>query len=402
MAFLYIYKKKLVILSLFNIFSYFCLVKLINTRKMRITKRTKWSVIIALIVVTTAVTTIYKHVYTPVNQELLAADKSNGSESDSDMPKPKKVLNVNGLVIKPQLLVDEFNTTGLLLPDEQVELSFESNGKVVEINFQEGAYVEKGELLARINDSQLQAQLDRLTAQLKLANDRVYRQKTLLAKDAVSREALEVVETELAMLQADIDLVVAKIELTQLIAPFSGTIGLRQISVGQYVNGFTTVATLSKNAPLKVEFAIPERYSGHIGKGANISFKVEGELNSFNATVYAADANVDPELHQYTMRAIYPNKNGRLKAGRYALVELKKDEIADAITIPTVAIVPEMGRDKVYLYRSGVATPVEVITGIRTEGEVQVLQGLSVGDTIITSGTLQLRTGLALTLDNVQ
>ncbi len=313
----------------------------------------------------------------------------------------KKILNVNGVVIRPKLLVDEFNTTGVLIPDEVVDLSFETQGKVVEINFREGTEVKKGELLARINDSRLQAQRDRLTAQLKLASDRVYRQKTLLERDAVSREALEQVETDLAMLRADIANIEAQIELTRLHAPFDGVIGLRQISLGQFAGTETVVAQLTKNTPLKVEFAIPERYAGHIGKGTNLTFSVEGELNDFEAKVYAAESAVDPELHQFTMRAMYPNRDGRLMAGRYVLVKLKKDEVHDAISIPSQAIVPEMGQDKVFLYRSGVATPVDVHAGIRTASDVQILKGLSMGDTIIVSGTLQLRTGLAVSLDHV-
>lgn len=325
-----------------------------------------------------------------------SAKKASGEETR------KRTLNVNAVIIKPQLLVDEFNTTGVLLPDEVVDLSFETQGKVVEINFEEGTYVKKGELLARINDSKLQAQRDRFSAQLKLANDRVYRQQKLLEKDAVSREALEQVQTDLAMLQADIDNIDAQIELTRLIAPFDGVIGLRQISLGQFAYPTTIVAQLTKNIPLKVEFAIPERYSNHIGKGTNLTFKVEGELEAFDAQVYATESAIDPELHQYTMRAIYKNKGGRLMAGRFALVELKKDEIKDAISIPTESIVPEMGKDKVYLYRSGKAEPVEILTGIRTEDKIQVLRGLSMGDTLIVSGTLQLRTGLDLKLDNIE
>ncbi len=330
------------------------------------------------------------------------ADSTSEKIEISQTERRKQALNINAKIIKPHLLVDEFSTTGVLLADEMVDLSFESSGKIVEINFEEGTYVKKGELLARINDTQLRAERERLTAQLKLATDRVYRQRTLLEKDAVSREALEQVQTDLATLQADIDIIDAKIAFTELRAPFDGVIGLRQVSLGQFANPTTIVAKLTKNSPLKVEFAIPERYARYIGKGANLTFSVEGELDSFHAQVYAAESTIDPLLHQYTLRAIYPNKDNRLMAGRYALVELKKDEISDAISVPAVAIVPEMGRDKVFLYRSGKATPVEITAGIRTEGVVQVLRGLNVNDTLIVSGTLQLRTGMDVVLDNIE
>ena len=175
--------------------------------------------------------------------------------------KGKQILNVNAKVIKPQLLTDEFTTTGVLLPDEEVDLSFETSGKIVEINFEEGTSVKKGQLLAKVNDRQLQAQLQRLVSQLKLAEDRVFRQDALLKRDAVSKEAYEQVKTDLATLNADIEIVKANIELTELRAPFDGIIGLRQVSVGTYASPTTVVAKLTKIAPLKVEFSVPERLS---------------------------------------------------------------------------------------------------------------------------------------------
>ena len=327
------------------------------------------------------------------NDELAAADKVMGSNKK----RGKQVLNVNAKVIKPQSLTDEFTTTGVLLPDEEVDLSFETSGKIVEINFEEGTAVKKGQLLAKVNDRQLQAQLQRLISQLKLAEDRVFRQDALLKRDAVSKEAYEQVKTDLATLNADIEIIKANIELTELRAPFDGVIGLRQVSIGTYASPTTVVAKLTKIAPLKVE-----RYAKQIKKGTNLNFSVEGTLDAFGAQVYAVESAIDPNLHQFTARALYPNVNRTLLPGRYASVLLKKDEIPNAIAIPTEAIVPEMGKDKVYLYKSGKAEPVDIITGIRTASEVQVIRGLHVGDTIITSGTLQLRTGLAVTLDNIE
>ena len=244
--------------------------------------------------------------------------------------------------------------------------------------------------------------MQRLVSQLKLAEDRVFRQDALLKRDAVSKEAYEQVKTDLATLNADIEIIKANIELTELRAPFDGVIGLRQVSIGTYASPTTVVAKLTKIAPLKVEFSVPERYAKQIKKGTNLNFSVEGTLDAFGAQVYAVESAIDPNLHQFTARALYPNVNRTLLPGRYASVLLKKDEIPNAIAIPTEAIVPEMGKDKVYLYKSGKAEPVDIITGIRTASEVQVIRGLHVGDTIITSGTLQLRTGLAVTLDNIE
>jgi membrane fusion protein (multidrug efflux system) len=315
----------------------------------------------------------------------------------------RKALNVIGETVKVGTINDEIPpTVGLLIPDEEVSLSFETSGKVTAINFTEGTHVKKGQLLAKVNDAQLQAQLRRLEAQLQLAEDRVFRQNALLEKEAVSKEAYEQVQTDLAMLRAEIDMVKANIALTELRAPFDGIVGLRQVSEGTYATPSTIVATLTKISPLKIEFAVPERYTGIIKDGARMQFTVEGHLEPFQATVYATESHIDSKTHTFSMRARYANTDGKLLPGRFANISLLAREIPNSISIPSEAIVPEMGVDKVFLYKSGKAQPVSITKGIRTESRVQVLQGLTPGDTIITSGTLQLRTGLSVTLDEVK
>ena len=241
-----------------------------------------------------------------------------------------------------------------------------------------------------------------MEAQLQLAEDRVFRQNALLEKEAVSKEAYEQVQTDLAMLRAEIDMVKANIALTELRAPFDGIVGLRQVSEGTYSTPSTIVATLTKISPLKIEFAVPERYTGIIKDGARMQFTVEGHLEPFQATVYATESHIDSKTHTFSMRARYANTDGKLLPGRFANISLLAREIPNSISIPSEAIVPEMGVDKVFLYKSGKAQPVSITKGIRTESRVQVLQGLTPGDTIITSGTLQLRTGLSVTLDEVK
>lgn len=355
-------------------------------------KRIKWGIVV---VVAAGLAVLGVRTFTPrENEELEAAEAAAPVEKN-------KALNVNARIVKPHLLTDELFVTGKLIPDEEVDLSFETSGKIIDINFTEGTFVRKGQLLAKVNDSQLQAQLKRLEAQMPLAEDRVFRQNALLQRDAVSKEAYEQVKTELATLHADIENVKANIAMTELRAPFDGVIGLRQVSVGAYASPTTIITKLTKITPLKVEFGVPERYARQVKKGTNLSFKISGRLDTFNAQVYATESRIDPNTLTLTTRALYPNKNGELMPGRYADIQLKQKEIKDAIAIPSEAIVPEMGKNKVFVYRSGLAQPVDVEIGIRTEAEVQILRGLVAGDTIITSGTLQLRTDMPVTIDNI-
>lgn len=347
-------------------------------------KKVKWG-LVAVLVIALGIFGFYQ--LTPhENEELSAADTQPKKRTQN-------VLNVNAQIVKPHTLTDEIQVSGKLVPNEEVELSFETSGKITDIYFTEGSFVKKGQLLAKVNDSHLQAQLQRLEAQLPLAQDRVYRQKALLQLDAVSKEAYEQVKTELATLNADIDKVKAEIEMTELRAPFDGTLGLRQVSVGSYASPSTIVAKLTNLKPIKIEFSVPEKNANDIKKGTNLEFKVDGKLHPFEAQVYATESSLDAATHTLSVRAIYPNENGELISGRYADIRVKQKEIANAIAIPSEAIVPEMGINKVFVYRNGKAEPTAVTIGIRTDAEVQILDGLQAGDTILTSGTLQLRKG---------
>ncbi len=346
-------------------------------------KKLKWGLVAAL-VIAVGVWGYFK-LMPQQNKELAQAEMKHKVT--------KKVLSVNAKIIEPHLLTDEIPVVGSLVPDEEVDLSFETSGKITDIFFEEGSFVEKGTLLAKINDAQLQAQLKRLEAQVPLAEERVYRQSALLQKDAVSKEALEIVKTELAALNADIEKIQAQIEMTELRAPFDGVIGLRQVSVGAYASPTTVIAKLTSMTPIKIEFSVAERYATDIKKGTNLEFRVDGNLNTFKAQVYATESALEAQTRSLLVRARYANKEGELMPGQYADIRLKQKEIADAIAIPAEAIVPEMGKNKVFVFRNGKADPVDVITGIRTESEVQILDGLQEGDTILTSGTLQLRKG---------
>ncbi|GHU91101.1 MexH family multidrug efflux RND transporter periplasmic adaptor subunit [Bacteroidia bacterium] len=314
--------------------------------------------------------------------------------------KGDRALNINAQVLKYKTLNDVFHTFGSLIPDEEVDLSFETSGKITNIYFKEGSLVKKGDLLAKVNDSPLQAELKKLQAQIPLTEDRVYRQKALLEKDAVSKETYEQVTTELEKLNADIELVKARINQTELRAPFDGEIGLRQVSEGTYASPSTIVVKLTKIVPLKIEFSINEKIASEIVPGTPLSFKVENDLNTHHASVYAVESKVDMKTRTLKARAIYPNSNRRLQPGRSAMIEISLNEIKNALTVPSEAIIAEMGRDITYIYKNGKAQQVELKKGLRTANEVQILQGLSPGDTLIVTGVMQIRDGMPVKIDH--
>ena len=316
-------------------------------------------------------------------------------------PGSRQVLFASGYVLVPTDMSEMIYSTATLLPDEEVELSFETSGKVVGIFFEEGKRVKEGELLAKINDKPLQAQLLKIQAQLKLTREREFRQRQLLDRDAISRESYDQVATELQALEADIMLLEARIAETELRAPFNGTIGLRMISEGAYATTQTKIVRLVKLSPLKVEFSIPERYAGEVNAGFPITFNIDGIPGTFEARVYAIDPKVDMNTRTIVARALYPNSKEELKPGRFASVRAELSQIANTVSIPSEALIPEMEGEKVYIFNNGKARERKVNTGLRTESHIQIREGLNFGDTLLTTAILQLRDDLPVQLDTL-
>jgi membrane fusion protein, multidrug efflux system len=310
-------------------------------------------------------------------------------------------LFASGYIIVPRQMNEMIYSTGSLIPDEEVELAFETSGKVVEILFNEGSRVKKGELMAKINDKPLQAQLLKLQAQLKLSMEREFRQRQLLSSDAISRESYDQALTELQSLEADILLSKARISETELRAPFDGVVGLRMISEGAFATTQTKIVQLVKISPLKLEFSVPERYAGEISPGFPVTFVVDGIHKTFDARVYAVAPKVDVNTRTIIVRALYPNLDEELKPGRFASVRALLSQIENTISVPTQAIIPEMDGEKVFVYRNGKAHEVRVSLGLRTESHVQIRSGLNFGDTLLTSAILQLRHQIPVQLDTL-
>ena len=341
----------------------------------------------------------------PSIKQKLNSDKNDVPPSAPAPSMRQMPININAVILKKQSLVDGATVIGTTIPSEEVDLSFEASGKIVDIFFTEGTHVKKGELLAKINDKPLQAELKKLEAQVPLAKERVFRQGTLLQKDAVSQEAYEQVTTELDKLMADIELAKARILQTELLAPFDGIIGLRLVSEGAYTTPSTIIANLTKISPLKIEFSIPERFGLDVSNGTDIVFNMEeasGMLQDYKAKVYAVESKIALDTRTLSVRALYPNTKEEILPGRYSHVKITKQEIKDALAIPSEAIIPEMGRNIVYLYKGGIAQPTEITAGIRTESQVQVLEGVNPGDTVITTGVMQMRAGMKVTIGNLK
>lgn len=301
------------------------------------------------------------------------------------------VMPVTATIARPSYLTNGIRSAGTLLANEEVDIVSKVSGKVTGVFFREGSVVKKEALLVKIYDEDLQAQLKRAEIQEKMLSEKLERQRVLLAKDAVSREAFDQLQTDYNVILADINLLKVRIAETEVRAPFDGTIGFRFVSEGTYVQPSVKITHLIDYSQMKLEFAIPEKYVSQQLMGKRISFNAQGYPDEFFATVYAIDYRVDEATRTIGLRARYDNHDKRLVPGMFADLVLITDEKNNAIQIPSEAVVPEMNEKRVWIYQNGKAALVPVVAGTRTETMVEILSGIRVGDTVITSGLMQLR-----------
>lgn len=300
---------------------------------------------------------------------------------------------VTAYVAQPVPMRDRIRATGSLQADETVDLAAETSGRVTSISFEEGSRVQEGQLLLTINDAELQAQRERLRYQIELAETREKRQQRLLEIGGVSQDEYDGARAQLNVLRAELDLVEAQLAKTEVRAPFGGRVGLRYVSEGAFVSPQTRIASLQRLQPMKLEFSVPERYAGRVQAGAMVRFTTAGTEGVFEGTVYAVEPRVDLDTRTLLIRARVPNPGGRLLPGAFADVELTIGEVEDAVPVPAIALISELGGKRVWVVEGGAARPRNVQTGLRTEEVVQITRGVAPGDSVITSGLQSLRAG---------
>jgi len=322
------------------------------------------------------------------------AEKPRKGAAKAAVSKPVAPLKVSAVVVKPEPLAEKVVSTGTLRAEEGVELQAEINGKVVSIPFTEGSRVRKGDLLVKLNDADLQATLARASSRRELAKRREARIAQLFKDGIANQDEYDAALNDVAVQEAEIELMQAQIGKTEIRAPFDGIVGLRFVSEGAFVNASTRIATLQRLDHLKVDFAVPERYAGKVGKGGAVTFTVAGGERMFVGEVQATDPRIDPGTRTLLVRAICPNPDGRLLPGTFANVELTLSRTEQAILVPAVAVVSGVSDKNVFVSVDGKAERRTVETGTRTESTVQVLSGLRLGDIVITSGLQQMRAGL--------
>jgi membrane fusion protein (multidrug efflux system) len=342
--------------------------------------------------------------YAPIILQLLVScsEKKKEAGGPGGGPSGGAALQVEGMVLKPVAISEKLEVTGNILPFESTEIKPEISGRVVFLNINEGANVSKGQLLAKLFDDDLQAQLKKLQVQLQIAEKTEERQRELLKISGISQQDYDLSVLQLTNLQADIELVSVNIGKTEIRAPYSGKLGLKNISPGAYISPSNILTTISQVSQLKIEFSIPEKYSSQIRNGMEVNFSVEGSPNVYQAAISATESSVEQNTRNLKIRAIVKKVDRYLVPGNFAKVEIILGKNENAIMIPSQAIIPVARGKQVVTLKNGQVSFVPVVTGVRDSSRVQVVEGLSAGDTLITTGLLFIRPDSKLKLTKIQ
>jgi membrane fusion protein (multidrug efflux system) len=311
-------------------------------------------------------------------------------------------LQVEGYVVKPFTLNQNLEVPGSLLPFEETEIHPEVAGKIVMLSITEGSFVTRGTLLARIFDGDLRAQVQKLNVQLQVAEKTQERQSQLLKIGGISQQDYDLSALNVISIRSDIHVLEADITKTYIRAPFTGKIGFKNISIGAYVTPTTIVTTIRQVNKLKLEFAVPEKYNTNVVNGKYVNFTVEGAPKKYSARVIATESSITPENRSLKVRAQVDEVDKYVAAGAFAKVNFNMGVNNQALMVPSQAIIPGARDKKVIVSRNGLAAFQTVTTGTRDSVNVQIVSGVALGDTIVTTGILQIKPGSKIRISSLQ
>ncbi len=315
-------------------------------------------------------------------------------------PEPERPV-VDVVQIRPESVQDLLRSSGTLRARYEVDLRSEVSGMITALNIREGARVSAGELLVQINDNDLQADLERVRANIAVMEQNVTRQTRLFERGAATQEDLDTARMQLNNLRAEMAAIEARIERTRVTAPFDGILGLKYVDVGSYITPQTRIASLRDMSSVFIDFSVPERYAGRIHTGSPVRFTVQGSDSLFTGKVHAVEPGIDPSSRTVNIRAVSSNEGGELRSGAFAHVELVLETHEEAVTVPSISLIPDRGAYKVFVVDEGVVHERGVEIGIRLEDRVQVKSGLEPGETVLVSGLLHVRDGMEVEIRSI-
>lgn len=288
----------------------------------------------------------------------------------------------------------EIRSVGTLQSDESVWIASELSGRIVEILFDEGQNVKRGDVLVRLDDALAQVELIDAQAQLELAEANFKRVATLAETGSATQRARDEAQTELARARALFELISARIDKLSIDAPFDGTVGTRKFSVGAYIEPGAQIVNLEKIDRLKVDFKVPELFYSQIEIGQTVELTLDALAGrSFTATIYTIDPMLDVNGRALNVRAILDNPGMELRPGFFARLVVKGGEERSVVMVPEESVVPRGDRHLLYVIEGDQAFERVVKLGARRAGAVEILEGLEAGEVVVTAGHTRLKDG---------
>lgn len=311
---------------------------------------------------------------------------------------PQRPPSVEVAKVESALLVDETQSVGSLRSFQGVMLRPEVGGRVSQVLFKDGQKVKKGQVLVQFDDQLPAAQLAQAKAELSIAQANHTRNQELVAQNFISKRSLDESDAALQVAQAKLALAQATLQRLKVMAPFDGTAGLRQINVGDYLKDGTDMVNVEDIEAVLLDFRLPERFQNKIKPGQKAQVTMDAVPGrKFTAVIQAIDPLIDANGRSVGVRGCIDNRQMQLRPGMFARVNAVFGERADALVIPEEAIVPQGGRSTVIRIVPGankdelVSERVTVKIGIRQPGKVEILEGLSVGDSVVVAGQQRLQ-----------
>ena len=300
-------------------------------------------------------------------------------------------MKVDGYIIKGEVFQETLEVPGSIVANDVAEIHPEVAGRIVSLNVAEGKSIGKGTVIAKLYDGDLRAQLNKLNIQLALAQKTEDRQAQLLKIQGISQQDYDISLLQVNSLRADIGILQTSIQKTVIRAPFSGKMGLKNMSIGTYVTPASVIAIINQTDQLKLDFTVPEKYIDQIKTGQLVTFGFDGSTKQLGARVIATAATIAQNTRSLTVRAAVVGTDPAILPGSFAKVTLNFAPSNDAILVPTQAVLPQARGKKIILFKSGTAIFADVRTGIRDSARIQILDGVRIGDTVVVTGLLSVR-----------
>jgi membrane fusion protein (multidrug efflux system) len=311
------------------------------------------------------------------------------SKKQSKEPKKSPPPTVDVIVATTQTISDSIEANGTVISNDFVELHPEATGRITYLNVPEGKFIKKGTVIARINDEDLVANLNKSKAALVLAQNYVNRLKPLLAVQGVNQADYDAAVNTVISTQADINYSQALIDKTIIRAPFDGVVGLRQVSIGAYVSNADIIATMQQVKNLKIDFTLPEEYSAYVKTGAVVQVILDATTDTLkhSATILAIEPQANTTTRNLKVRAVLKD-NARANPGAFVKVFVAQNSNKQSILVPTNCIIPSDINKQLILVKDGKAQFTNVITGARMQSDVEITSGVNAGDTVVVTGVL--------------